>query len=47
MSWKPKTPFLTTDGIVEVYNASEKLLGIVLIQRKNSPLSLGSSWWVC
>ena len=40
MSWKPKTPYLTTDGIVEIYNASEKLLGIVLIQRKNIPLGL-------
>jgi len=40
MSWKPKTPYLTTDGIVEIYNASEKLLGVVLIQRKNIPLGL-------
>ncbi len=40
MSWKPKTPYLTTDGIVEIYNASERLLGIVLIQRKNIPLGL-------
>ena len=40
MSWKPKTPYLTTDAIVEIYNTSEKLLGIVLIQRKNTPLGL-------
>jgi len=40
MSWKPKTPYLTSDGIVEIYNASEKFLGIVLIQRKNTPLGL-------
>ena len=40
MSWTPKTPYLTTDGIVEIYNASEKLLGVVLIQRKNTPLGL-------
>ena len=40
MSWTPKTPYLTTDGIVEIYNASKKLLGIVLIQRKNTPLGL-------
>jgi len=40
MSWTPKTPYLTTDGIVEIYNASEKLLGVVLIQRKNIPLGL-------
>ena len=40
MRWKPKTPYLTTDGIVEIYNTSERLLGIVLIQRKNIPLGL-------
>lgn len=40
MSWKPQTPYLTTDGIVEIYNASEEFLGIVLIQRKNTPTGL-------
>ena len=40
MSWKPQTPYLTTDGIVEIYNASEEFLGIVLIQRKNIPIGL-------
>jgi len=40
MSWKPNTPYLTTDGIVEIYNTSEKFLGIVLIQRKNRPLGV-------
>jgi len=40
MSWKPQTPYLTTDGIVEIYNASEEFLGIVLIQRKNKPIGL-------
>ena len=40
MGWKPKTPYLTTDGIVEICNVSEKLLGIVLIQRKNIPFGL-------
>ena len=40
MSWKPQTPYLTTDGIVEIYNDSEKLLWIVLIQRKNTPIGL-------
>lgn len=40
MSWKPQTPYLTTDGIVEIYNALEEFLGIVLIQRKNIPLGL-------
>lgn len=40
MSWKPKTPYLTTDGIVEIYNASGEFLGIVLIERKNTPAGL-------
>ena len=40
MNWTPKTPYLTTDGIVEIYSDTEKLLGIVLIQRKNTPLGL-------
>ncbi len=40
MSWKPQTPYLTTDGIVEIYNSSEEFIGIVLIQRKNTPLGL-------
>ncbi|MBU1218164.1 NUDIX hydrolase [bacterium] len=40
MHFKPKTPYLATDGIVEIYNDSQELLGIVLIQRKNAPLGL-------
>lgn len=40
MKWQPKTPFLTTDGIVEIYDTQENFLGIVLIQRKNAPLGL-------
>ena len=40
MSWKPETPYLTTDGIVEIYDNSENFIGIVLIQRKNIPLGL-------
>jgi 8-oxo-dGTP diphosphatase len=40
MAWTPKTPYLTTDGIVEIYDESEQFLGIVLIQRKNTPLGL-------
>ena len=40
MTFKPITPYLTTDGIVEIYNSSQKLQGIVLIQRKYSPLGL-------
>ncbi|MCV6608865.1 MAG: NUDIX hydrolase [Campylobacterales bacterium] len=38
--FSPKTPHLTTDGIVEIYNHESKLEGIVLIQRKNTPLGL-------
>ena len=40
MSWTPKTPYLTTDDIVEIYDTSEIFLGVVLIQRKNTPLGL-------
>ena len=38
-SWTPKTPYLTVDGVVEVYRDGE-FLGIVLIERKNRPLGL-------
>ena len=40
MLFTPKTPYLTTDGIVEIYNHSEELQGIVLIKRKYPPLGL-------
>ncbi len=40
MTFKPNTPYLTTDGIVEIYDDSERFLGVVLIQRKNRPLGL-------
>jgi len=36
----PKTPYLTTDGIVEIYDDTQSLLGIVLIKRKYPPLGL-------
>jgi len=36
----PKTPYLTTDGIVEIYDDSQSFLGIVLIKRKYPPLGL-------
>jgi 8-oxo-dGTP diphosphatase len=40
MKFTPKTPYLTTDGIVEIYDATQKFLGIVLIERKYPPLGL-------
>ncbi len=40
MAFTPKTPYLTTDGIVEIYNDAQQLLGIVLIKRKYPPLGL-------
>jgi 8-oxo-dGTP diphosphatase len=40
MAFTPQTPYLTTDGIVEVYSSSEELLGIVLIKRKYPPIGL-------
>jgi len=38
--WPPQTPYLTTDGIVEIYDEEETFQGIVLIKRKNPPLGL-------
>ncbi len=39
MAFIPKTPYLTTDGIIEIYkNGTFK--GIVLIERKNEPRGL-------
>lgn len=35
----PKTPLLTVDGIIELYEANE-FKGIVLIERLNAPLGL-------
>lgn len=32
-----QTPYLTVDGIIELYDNSETLQGIVLIERKNPP----------
>jgi len=40
MAFTPKTPYLTTDGIVEIYNSANEFQGIVLIQRKYEPLGL-------
>ena len=40
MAFKPQTPYLATDGIVDIYNSSESFIGIVLIQRKNPPHGL-------
>ena len=38
-TFTPHTPYLTTDGIVEIYKG-DFFLGIVLIERKNEPLGL-------
>ena len=38
--FKPQTPYLTTDGIIELFNNEDELQGIVLISRKNPPLGL-------
>ena len=37
--WQPNTPYLTTDGIVEIY-VDNIFKGIVLIERKNPPLGI-------
>lgn len=39
MAFTPKTPYLTTDGIIEIYE-DEAFKGIVLIERKNEPRGL-------
>ncbi|WP_415405799.1 NUDIX domain-containing protein [Sulfurovum sp. CS9] len=39
MAFTPKTPYLTTDGIIEIYK-DEEFKGIVLIERKNEPRGL-------
>lgn len=38
MAFTPKTPYLTTDGIVEIYNDANEFTGIVLIKRKYPPI---------
>ncbi len=32
-----KTPYLTVDGIIELYDSDDGLRGVVLIERKNPP----------
>jgi 8-oxo-dGTP diphosphatase len=39
MPFTPKTPYLTTDGIIELYEG-DTFKGIVLIERKNDPKGL-------
>ena len=39
MPFQPKTPYLTTDGIIELYE-DDTFKGIVLIERKNDPKGL-------
>jgi 8-oxo-dGTP diphosphatase len=39
MAFTPKTPYLTTDGIIELYEG-ETFKGIVLIERRNDPKGL-------
>lgn len=40
MSFSPKTPYLTVDGIIEIYDEKDNFQGIVLIERKNEPKGL-------
>ena len=39
MAFTPKTPYLATDGIIEIYE-KERFQGIVLIERMNEPRGL-------
>ncbi len=38
--FKPQTPFLAVDGMINVQDKNGKLLGIVLIERKYAPIGL-------
>ena len=38
MSFTPITPYLTTDGIVEIFNEANEFQGITIIQRKYEPI---------
>ena len=40
MPFIPKTPYLATDGIIEIYDDKDIFQGIVLIQRRNDPQGL-------
>ncbi len=40
MAFTPKTPYLTADGIIEIYDDKDIFQGIVLIERKNEPRGL-------
>ncbi len=35
-----QTPFLATDGVIQLFNEDGKYLGIVFIERKNKPFGL-------
>ncbi|WP_200762474.1 NUDIX domain-containing protein [Nitrosophilus alvini] len=35
-----KTPYLTVDGIIKIFDEKDRFRGIVLIERKNEPLGL-------
>ncbi|WP_295421124.1 NUDIX hydrolase [Sulfurovum sp.] len=39
MTFSPKTPYLSVDGIIEIYE-TDTFKGIVLIERKNEPRGL-------
>jgi len=39
MPFTPKTPYLTTDGIIELYEG-DTFMGIILIERRNDPKGL-------
>jgi len=39
MAFTPKTPYLTNDGIIEMYEG-DNFKGIILIERRNDPKGL-------
>ena len=40
MNFKPKTPYIAVDGIVEQYDENNNFLGVVFIKRKFDPKGL-------
>jgi 8-oxo-dGTP diphosphatase len=40
MNFKPKTPYIAVDGVVEQYDENNNFLGIVFIKRKFDPKGL-------
>lgn len=40
MDWKPKTPYVAVDGIVEIYDEEDAFIGVTFIKRMFEPKGL-------